>query len=402
MIREVVEKRRALLINVAYFALIIAAFYFVLKYFMGLIAPFVVAFIFAAVLQRPVNFINKKTHIARGPLSTVCVLLLLAAVCMLMFLIGNRLFIRIRGFYDYVSLRFQNLPQFFEDAKMWSISAISFLPASLRESAADNIAIFFDDLIDNGLENFSLRGIGIDWSSVLSFGAGTIKDTVVQIPSVVISVVISIVACVFITIDYTKIKSFVVAQFPETHRIKLHDANALAASTLKKMLKAYSLIVLITMTELSIGLYILKFAKIYSSDYIIFIALIIAIIDIIPVLGTGTVLIPWALYSFITGSVSMGVGLIIIYAVILVIRQIIEPKLVAGQVGLSPIVTIIAMYIGTKILGVLGFFILPFIVILIKRFNDEGIIHLFKSPEADGEAQSVPEVSEAGAEGPAE
>ncbi|MCH5197644.1 MAG: sporulation integral membrane protein YtvI [Oscillospiraceae bacterium] len=374
-----VEKRRALLINVVYYAFIIAVFYLILKVFFGIIAPFVFAFLVAAVLQRPVTFLNKKLHIGRGPLSALSVLLLLGIAGLLIFLLGSRIFARVKGFYEFASLRLQNLPQFLEDVKNWAVSAVGFLPDSLRNSATDSMTLFFDDLIENGFDNFSLSSLGIDWSSLLSVGAGTIKDTVVQIPSVIIAFIISIVASVFMTIEYGKIKSFVLAQVSEKTRQKVHEGSALAVSTLKKMLKAYSLIVLITTTELSIGLYILKFAKIYTSDYIIFIAIIIAIIDIIPVLGTGTVLIPWAVYSFITGSVSMGVGLVIIYAVILVIRQIIEPKLVAGQVGLSPIVTIISMYIGTKLLGVLGFFILPFIVILIKRFNDEGIIHLFKS-----------------------
>ncbi|MBQ7638191.1 MAG: sporulation integral membrane protein YtvI [Clostridia bacterium] len=377
---KLTEKRRSFIINIVYFAVIIALFYLVLKVFFGIIAPFIVAFIVAAILQRPVNFLNKKTKIGRSPLSTVCVLLLLGAVGMLIFLVGNRLFVRVKGFYEYVSLRLQNMPQFFEDIKNWAVSAVSFLPATLKASATDSITLFFDDLIENGVENFSISSLGIDWSSLLSFGAGTIKDTVVQIPSVIIAVIISIVASVFMTIEYGKIKSFIAAQFSENNRQKFHDGTALASSTLKKMLKAYSLIVLITTTELCIGLYIMKFAGIYDSDYIVFIALLIAIIDIIPVLGTGTVLIPWAVYSFVTGSVSMGVGLVILYAVILVIRQIIEPKLVAGQVGLSPIVTIIAMYVGTKLFSVIGFFVLPFIVILIKRFNDEGIIHLFNAP----------------------
>lgn len=97
-------------------------------------------------------------------------------------------------------------------------------------------------------------------------------------------------------------------------------------------------------------------------------------------------LIPWAIYSFINENVSMGIGLLIIYAIILVVRQIIEPKLVAGQAGLSPFVTIAAMYIGTKTLGILGFFILPFAVIVIKQLNDEGIIHIFKtSPQPAAE-----------------
>lgn len=79
----------------------------------------------------------------------------------------------------------------------------------------------------------------------------------------------------------------------------------------------------------------------------------------------------------------MGIGLLVIYAIISVIRQIIEPKLVAGQVGISPIITIIAMYIGIKVFGAIGIFILPFIVIIIKLLNDEGIIHIFNSNPKD-------------------
>ena len=159
---------------------------------------------------------------------------------------------------------------------------------------------------------------------------------------------------------------------------KISYAWHLGVNSLKKMIRAYCLIILITTFELTVGFYILKFIGVFDSPYIIFIAVAIAFIDIIPVLGTGTVLLPWAVISFITGNIGMGIGLLVMYVVILVIRQIIEPKLVAGQVGLPPIATIIAMYVGSKTLGVLGFFILPFIVILIKVYNDAGLIHVFK------------------------
>ena len=83
------------------------------------------------------------------------------------------------------------------------------------------------------------------------------------------------------------------------------------------------------------------------------------------------------------------------YVIILVIRQIIEPKLVAGQVGLSPIVTIIAMYVGAKLLSVVGFFVVPFTVIVIKKFNDEGIIHLFKTADAPEDTTAAEEIVDA-------
>ena len=144
------------------------------------------------------------------------------------------------------------------------------------------------------------------------------------------------------------------------------------------MAKAYVLIMFVTFIEVSVGLTVLKILKLYSSSYIMVIAAGTAVVDILPIFGTGTVMIPWAAYSLITGDFGFGIGLIVIYIVISVVRQIIEPKLVAGQLGLSPIVTIIALYLGLKVFGVLGMFVTPILVIMLKLLNDEGIIHLWK------------------------
>ena len=375
----VTNKRLRIIISVVYFALILGAFYLIFKTFFGILVPFIAAFLIAAVLHRPVQFITRKTPLRRSLVSTVFVLLILGAVGLLIFFAGSGLVDKLKSFYQFIILKLRNLSDLAEYIKTWLLGAIGFLPEKLRLSLSASITEFFRDLEQTGLESFSLSNLGIDWSSIVKHGGGMIKNTVVQIPSVLIAIVISVVACVFITIDYDKITAFIGRQFSDRNRKKLIDAKNLAKTTLSQMAKAYGLIILITTTELTVGFYILKFCKIFNSDFIVPLSLLIAIIDIIPVLGTGTVLIPWAVYSFITGDVAMGIGLIVLYAVILVIRQVIEPKLVAGQVGLSPIVTIIAMYVGTKTLGVLGFFILPFGVILIKKFNDEGIIHLFKS-----------------------
>ena len=113
----------------------------------------------------------------------------------------------------------------------------------------------------------------------------------------------------------------------------------------------------------------------------VIVSIITAIVDILPVLGTGTIVVPWAVYCLITGDYAMTIGLVIIYVIILVLRQIIEPKLVANRLGLPPVLTIAAMYIGTQLFGVLGIFLLPIICIMVKRLNDEGILHLWKNYE---------------------
>lgn len=373
-----VQKRFSVLVNVAYYALLITIFYLVFKTFFGIIVPFVVAFIFAALFQHPIKFLERKTPIKRSISATVCVLLVVGLIVLLLSFLGMGVVDRIKSFYDYMIARLQNLPDLLNDIKIWLLGVISHLPQAFNDRLTGTVTEFFDDIIKNGFENFSIGSIGFDWSSLLSPVGGVLKNTVTSIPSVAISIVVSVIACVFMTVDYDRIKRFFLAQLSDHNSQRLTDGYKLATSTLKKMLKAYSLIILITTCELMLGFYILKLISVFNSSYIPLIAFIIALIDIIPVLGTGTVLIPWAIYSFITGKISLGVGLLIIYVVILVIRQIIEPRLVAGQVGLPPIVTIMAMYIGTKTIGVWGFFILPFFVIMIKELNEHGIIHLFK------------------------
>ena len=96
--------------------------------------------------------------------------------------------------------------------------------------------------------------------------------------------------------------------------------------------------------------------------------------DIIPVLGTGTVLIPWAIFNILTGDFGQGIGLIVLYVVITVLRQVLEPKLVANQAGLPSVVSIMAMFLGARLFGALGVILTPLTIIILKLMYDEGII----------------------------
>lgn len=376
----VVEKRRAALINIAYAGVIFALVYVFFEYLFPLVVPFIIAFIVASILNKPISAITKKVPvIKRSVLSVLSVLLLVGLCASVFFLIGMELFEKLKGLFNYVISLFQNVSDLINVIKLWILDSTGFLPESIRTVLHENLTVFFDNIIENGLKEIPIDISSINWSSILSKGGSIISGTVGQIPSFLIACIISAISIVFIINDYDRITGFFVRQFSEHNARKLITGWRLGVSSLKKMIKAYCLIVLFTTFELTVGFYLLKFIGILNIPYIILIAFIIALIDIIPVLGTGTVLLPWAVISFITGKFGQGIGLLVLYIIILVVRQIIEPKLVAGQVGLPPIVTIVAMYIGTKTLGVLGFFILPFIVILVKLLNDEGVISVFKT-----------------------
>lgn len=95
--------------------------------------------------------------------------------------------------------------------------------------------------------------------------------------------------------------------------------------------------------------------------------MIISIVDALPILGTGTILIPWAIYSFLTGNVRMGLSLFILYCIVLIVRQLIEPKIVSEQIGIHPLLTLIAMYTGLNLLGFFGLIIGAITLLLLKN-----------------------------------
>ena len=184
---------------------------------------------------------------------------------------------------------------------------------------------------------------------------------------------------------------FIKRQLSEQRRIALSTVKEIFFSSILKMLKSYIIIICITFAEMFLGLSLLKLIGVYTIGYVATVSVVVALIDIFPVLGTGTVLIPWAIISFITGNIGMGIGLVVLYAVITVIRQIVEPKLVAANLGLPPVVTIMCMYIGLQLFSVLGIFIMPLLVTMIKLLNDRGILHVWKTEQSELPAEEEAE-----------
>src|SRR5690606_15462854 len=113
-----------------------------------------------------------------------------------------------------------------------------------------------------------------------------------------------------------------------------------------------------------------------APEYALVMSLIIWIVDFIPILGSIIVLTPWFIYMFIVGDIVQGTQLAILALVLLVIRRTVEPKVMGTQIGLSPLATLIAMFIGLQLIGFLGFFIGPLLVILFTSAREAGIIKM--------------------------
>ncbi len=364
-----IEKKKIFIVNVIYAAFIIALFYLFFKYAFGTLFPFLVAIALAMMLQKPVSFITKKTPIKRGLASVFCVLLSFFAMIALLILLGIWAGSELKGFIDYIIIQLEDVPAFIQKIQDYLANGLSFLPDKAENAITSFIGGKLSQLFDGSSKP------SFDFSS-LSTPLLSILDTAKAIPTTLVSILVATIACCFMTSDYKTLRGIVLGIFAPDTREKIIRAKNLLIPSLGKMAKAYGKIIIITFCEISLGLGLLTLLDIFNSGYIFIIALAIALIDIVPVLGTGTVLGPWALISLLNGDYAMAVGLVIMYVCITVIRQIIEPKLVAAQLGIPAFLMVIAMFFGTKLFGFIGLFLLPITLVMLKLLNDEGIITL--------------------------
>lgn len=377
---EITEKRKATLINITYYTVIIALFYLFMKYAFGLVAPFIVALAVAILLQKPLRIISKKTKIKKNILGAVAVLLIISVLISLIVLVGYRLFVEFKGFGEYVMSKMSDLPALIRSAEDWILARLTVLPDSLEKTVADSVTGIVDRLLlvsqeeTTGMTQTSESGFDL---SFLATPLGGLLSTAKQIPVVFAGIFMGIIACFFITCDYDKFRVLISENISREHEAAIVKTRRILGDILGKMLKSYATLIFITFCEVSIGLNILKLIGVYGGGYILVISIITAIVDILPVLGTGTILIPWAIFNLFTGNIGLGIGLVVLYVLITVIRQIIEPRLVAMNVGLHPAITLFGMYMGVQLFGFLGIFILPITFVLVKALNDEGIIHLW-------------------------
>ena len=396
------DKKKKFIINIVYIVILIALFYLFFKFAFGTIFPILCAIVAAMILQKPVNFICKKTPLKRGLVSALAVLLgfaiAISGLVLLVIWVGSEF----KGFFQYVMIQFEDIPSLIHKIEGYIANAVGFLPEKIESAVMDFVSEKLATLTAPTVTP-SDKATSIDLSA-LSTPLMGIWNTAKQIPTTLVSIVVSIVACCFMTADFASVKRLVLGFFQPDTRTKIVRAKRLLFPSLGKMAKAYGIIITITFCEVSLGLFLLKLMGIYDSGYIFVIAILTAIIDIVPVLGTGTVLIPWAVISLLNANYPMAIGLVIMYACITVIRQIIEPKLVAAQLGIPAFLTIVSMFIGSQIFGVIGIFILPITIVMLKLLNDEGIIHIFHytdTEETKAEEKSdknIPEKNRGGAE----
>ena len=174
-----------------------------------------------------------------------------------------------------------------------------------------------------------------------------------SLPAFFIRLVLMIIASFFIAMDYDALTGFCMDQMSGRTKKIFLQIKEYVVGTLFVCIRSYALIMSITFVELAVGLTLI------GVEYSVAIALFIAVFDILPVLGTGGIMIPWVILEAFRGDLALAVRLLIVYVAITVIRNILEPKIVGSQIGLHPVVTLASMFLGAQLFGVIGLFGFP-------------------------------------------
>lgn len=357
---ESVEKRKKFIINFAYWLIIGGIVFLLLKYGLTYIMPFIIGFGIAWILRRPIRFLSGKCHVRQSVAAIFLVILFYSAAGALLSLLGIRI---VTAFMDL----FAAIPNWYtkdiQPALMDLIASLEVTVSRLDASVVDTlneVAMNLVKSLGEMLSGFSVKAIG------------AVSNYASALPGFLIRVLFAVISSFFFAVDYEKVTGFTMRQMKEKHQKMVIVVKNYVVNTLFKCIRSYALIMFITFVELSLGMTIL------GIENSVFIALCIAVFDILPVLGTGGVMIPWTVLEAIQGNYSLAIGLLAVYLVVTVIRNIIEPKIVGSQVGLHPLVTLISMFVGAQLFGVLGLFGLPITLSLLKNLNDQGVIHIFK------------------------
>lgn len=343
--------------KIAIFLLIIFIAYMALRLnILGLFAPFIIAWLFATLLNPVVSWFAKRLLIPRGIGTILSMLSILSGLLSIIALIIKKLWEQMINFAS-------TLPTLTDEIIIQINNIEEKLGNKIHLLPGGGGIMDLDTLIEQVLNNIS---------SFLTSVIPTIYDAISKVPDIVLFIVVMLLATFFMTKDYYRIKDFVKAQFSDTivDRIVIMQRGMLGA--LGGYIRTQVILMSMTFMICLIGLFI------FGVDYALLLSVIIGFVDALPVFGSGTILIPWAIYNVLVGNFTLAVGLICIYGIIFVTRQIMEPKILSTQIGIYALVTLMAVYIGYKSIGVLGMILGPIVVVTFQMLQNVGVLPQFK------------------------
>lgn len=352
------------LLRGAWVALLVACAVGALYFVTPLVIPFLFGWLIAYLLNPFVNYLQRRGKLPRWASVLLALLLFLGISVGLVTMAVANIVLEIND----LSATIQN------SINDWKSTLQDYINSEPVQNMINRIMTYYNenpqyqDTIKTNMTSTS-KTVADFLSGVVSFILNSILAVITGLPNMAVVTIIALLAAFFISKDWHKMKKKLGSWIPG---FILRPTNLIWADLQKAVfgyIRAQLILISITAIVVIIGLTILRV------PYALTIGLLIGLVDLMPYLGTGTAMVPWIVYTFLEGDYYLGIGLSILYGIILVARQILEPKVLATSIGLDPFVTLLAMYIGLKLFGFLGLLIGPSTLILLAAFHRAGVFH---------------------------
>ncbi len=346
------------------FLCIILGIYLIFKYLLYVFLPFLIAWALALITRPAARWLTRVWRAPRRLCAFIVTLIFICGIFGLLYLFADRLV--------YESERL--LMRLSEDSELLGGAVAGFIDR--LSSIGDRKLPIIENLMKieafrEFWENIDVtvsKAVGEAVSSITKMIPTMIFDVLGKMPGAVIFIIITLISCFYFADDVDRINRFAVSLLPKGWQEKVPDIKRNFLKKAGKYVRAYVLLLILTFGELLAGFYILRV------PYPFLLAIFIALLDILPVLGVGTALIPWALAEILLfRDYFTGIGLFIVYAIITVVRQVTEPKLVAGSLGLHPLLTLVSMYVGLKLFGIFGMVLGPAVLTVLSALSDRTV-----------------------------
>lgn len=345
-------------IRLALTALVFWFLFYVAPPLFSLFTPFVLAFVVAWLLNPLVRSIQKRLGIPRKFLSMVLILLILAGA-------GGLLTAFIWNIASEVASLSDNWPAI--------LAALQTAIEALARSFSRFMAILpaeANTAINQALEHISRNltsWLNSSLPDLVSFTAVGATSVAKRVPSFAVATVVFLMGSYYITADYPHIRFLVSNRFSGRIRHLLSEIRLAAVSAFGGYMKAEFI--------LSVGVFFILLAgfSIIGQPYALLLAFLLAVLDFIPIVGAGTIMVPWAVADLFLGNLRHAIELMVIWGIIALFRRVGEPKVVGDQTGLPPVISLISIYVGMRMAGVLGMILAPVVCMVFLNICKLGI-----------------------------
>lgn len=362
------QKQLKTLVKTGIVVLILLAFYLLFKYVFpmlgkvladlpALFMPFIFAVLMAVLIEPVAIMFEKKTRLNR----------IWSVVLSLLLVVG--------GFISFLALLISRI---ITDMSKLSPQVLAYSDQVSKKllTAISNFKLFYLQLnlspqVEDTIQNQAEKGIKLI-SALMEDIINSLVHAMAMLPGFVVFLAIATVATFFFIKDRALVRSFVIQFIPSQARSKTHEVFAELLRALTGFIKAYSILISITAIITMVSL------KILGMDYIVTIGIIVGLMDILPILGPGAFFVPWIVWELVLGNLPMGISLLVVYLLISVVRQFLEPKIVGENIGLHPLATLISLYVGLQLGGMTGMIMGPVLLVIIIACYRAGVFDGFK------------------------